>query len=913
MDGNKMTISPSLTGFQGKSLSSPDWILALSRSIHVPQYLLKHGYTNIACTEPRKIACTALANRVTLESMNVFDKNIAYQTRFESTKTRATKLLFLTDTLLLRQMALDHDLKQYNVVILDEVHERHLSGDLLCSLLRDLVARRPDFRLIVMSATINLQLYQNFFKVAPVIEVPGRLHPIRLDYRPIVADPGAQSSVIDSAPYIKILEEISSVHPSAERGDVLIFLNGVAEISKLADALKEYNKLSGQWIILILHSQLSVREQNLVFDIAPKGIRKVILSTNIAEASVTIDGIRFVIDSGKANVNYYNAKLRVTRLVSEYISKASANQRKGRAGRTGPGVCYRLYSSDQYESMRDFTPAEIQRTNLETLVLQIGSMKLGIGALDFDYLERPCEGALTDAIRSLKAQRILFHDNECNLTPLGEIAAKLPLDVHVSKLLIFSTTVDLVEIALTLAAGFSMQSIFTNRSWNDDEKKKNREQLMSEEGDLVTLLGVYIRWLKLRRDGKDTVSWCQDLGVEESRLYEIVKARHQLKRILIDAKLIEDDRRDLESMSKAERRDEITNRKRVFAHRRDAQNSVAKRNRVLEVDRHYDDLADEPDEPSAEDMIQSLEFDLIKNRKELKKEIAGHRLTRDTYHLLELIIAFGLYPQCAFDVQNNEMNAAKKDVYVRTHARIFAAFHPNSSLSIYYHNEAEIREKKQTKGLLASTHVYVFGTFLETKNQYLCNVSRVMGLFFIVSARHVVRKENSIMCDGFIEFFFYNKQDAILIIRFVVKCRKYLFEAVNNKLQGLPVDIGDFARSVGAISRMTLPFKLVMHSNPYDPSLLPGVFDADGTPLFFDHDPSADLSHVNEEQMEEGNPDAALDVLVVNEEEEDEKVDDPEKTEDAPVRVRHCSECSEDIPITSNIEFLQHKRSHWRQ
>ncbi|EPB65300.1 helicase protein, partial [Ancylostoma ceylanicum] len=208
-------------------------------------------------------------------------------------------MLFLTEGLLLRQMENDSLLQQYNVIILDEIHERHLSSDLLIGLLRDMIGKREDLKLILMSATINLELFKGYFEGAPV---PGRLFPIQLRYHPIkqfIAESEKKSHKIDPEPYVRILELIDKQVPSTERGDALIFLNGVAEITTVAEALKTYAELTKAWIILMLHSTLSVEEQDKVFDVAPSGVRKCILSTNIAETSVTIDGIRFVIDSGK--------------------------------------------------------------------------------------------------------------------------------------------------------------------------------------------------------------------------------------------------------------------------------------------------------------------------------------------------------------------------------------------------------------------------------------------------------------------------------------------------------------------------------------------------------------------------------------------------------------------------------------
>ncbi|EYC14513.1 hypothetical protein Y032_0040g249 [Ancylostoma ceylanicum] len=272
------------------------------KSTQVPQYLLQSGYMGIACTQPRRIACTALARRVAYETLNAYGSEVAYQIRFETTKSKRTKMLFLTEGLLLRQMENDSLLQQYNVIILDEIHERHLSSDLLIGLLRDMIGKREDLKLILMSATINLELFKGYFEGAPVVQVPGRLFPIQLRYHPIkqfIAESEKKSHKIDPEPYVRILELIDKQVPSTERGDALIFLNGVAEITTVAEALKTYAELTKAWIILMLHSTLSVEEQDKVFDVAPSGVRKCILSTNIAETSVTIDGIRFVIDSGK--------------------------------------------------------------------------------------------------------------------------------------------------------------------------------------------------------------------------------------------------------------------------------------------------------------------------------------------------------------------------------------------------------------------------------------------------------------------------------------------------------------------------------------------------------------------------------------------------------------------------------------
>ncbi|EPB67492.1 helicase protein [Ancylostoma ceylanicum] len=384
----------------------------------VPQYLLQSGYTGIACTQPRRIACTALARRVAHETLNAYGSEVAYQIRFETTKSKRTKMLFLTEGLLLRQMENDSLLQQYNVIILDEIHERHLSSDLLIGLLRDMIGKREDLKLILMSATINLELFKGYFEGAPVVQVPGRLFPIQLRYHPIkqfIAESEKKSHKIDPEPYVRILELIDKQVPSTERGDALIFLNGVAEITTVAEALKTYAELTKAWIILMLHSTLSVEEQDKVFDVAPSGVRKCILSTNIAETSVTIDGIRFVIDSGKVNLIKHETGSGTQKLSEFWVSKASADQRKGRAGRTGPGICYRLYSEEQYNKMDDFTTSEINRVSLQEMALRMISLNLGLDPRTFPFIERPETEKLNDALDILKFQVYswtLFHNQK---------------------------------------------------------------------------------------------------------------------------------------------------------------------------------------------------------------------------------------------------------------------------------------------------------------------------------------------------------------------------------------------------------------------------------------------------------------------------------------------------------------------
>ena len=337
---------------------------------------MQAGYRNIACTQPRRIACISLCKRVAHETLNEHGTEVGYQIRFERKRTEHTKIVFLTEGLLLRQVNTDPTLSSYDVIILDEIHERHLHTDFLLGVVKCLLMQRTTIKIILMSATINLKLFSNYFMGdAPVIQVPGRLYPIKLQYFPIpLLELTTKSDKLNPAPYIRVLNLIDNKYKETERGDVLMFLSGFSEINTVVEAAKLYAQKSRKWVILSLHSNLSVSDQEKVFDIPPEGVRKCIVSTNIAETSITIDGVRFVVDSGKVKEMSYDPVCKMQKLKEFWVSQASAEQRKGRAGRTGPGVCFRLYSEEQYGAFDAYSTPEIQRVPLDSLVLQMIAM-----------------------------------------------------------------------------------------------------------------------------------------------------------------------------------------------------------------------------------------------------------------------------------------------------------------------------------------------------------------------------------------------------------------------------------------------------------------------------------------------------------------------------------------------------------
>ncbi|KAK6046437.1 helicase protein, partial [Cooperia oncophora] len=558
-----------------------------------------------------------------------------------------------------------------------------------------------------MSATINLELFKDYFEGAPVIQVPGRLFPIQLRYHPIkqyIPENEKKSHKIDPEPYVRILELIDKQFPSTERGDALVFLNGVAEITTVAEALKTYAELTKGWIILMLHSTLSVDEQDKVFDVAPSGVRKCILSTNIAETSVTIDGIRFVIDSGKVNL-IKPAKLELSEF---WVSKASADQRKGRAGRTGPGICYRLYSEEQYNKMDDFTSSEIKRVSLQEMALRMISLNLGLDPRTFPFIERPEEEKLEEALNILKFQGVLYPDRDNQLTALGNTIAKLPVDVAIAKMLVLGCVVDHVEVILTVAAGLSVQSPFTNRSYRELDVVQRRESLTSSMGDPFTLIEIFREWMLQKSTTGKVRRWALENGIDEHRMYEISKLRFQYRQILEDAGLIEKpDAHELGEDDSRQRRIDQGDRKKLLDLKRDARNQEKTR-KVLRADKHFDSILNDMEEedlgmtlstlgnirslklcflenekdPMKAD-VKTVEFLLSYKQRDVEKIRRSHKLRRKDAEVIRIIIAAGLYPNYTVPDPLNKYQHGQ-EMFVHTRMKPFSLIHPNSTIAQYH-------------------------------------------------------------------------------------------------------------------------------------------------------------------------------------------------------------------------------------
>ncbi|XP_064390174.1 probable ATP-dependent RNA helicase DHX34 isoform X2 [Halichondria panicea] len=696
------------------------------KSTQVPQFLLDAGVQKIACTQPRRIACISLAKRVGYETLNEFSSEIAYQVRFERSRTLATRIVFLTEGLLLRQLSTDSDLSQYDVVIVDEVHERHIHGDFLLGILKGLIEKRKTLKLVLMSATINIQLFSTYFEGAPVIRVPGRLYPIELEYHPVSSTQVLQGEGssgrsrperLNPKPYLRIMQGIDAKYPSDERGDLLIFLSGMNEISTLMEEAKTYATQTQHWIILPLHSALSIEEQDRVFDVAPDGVRKCIISTNIAETSVTIDGVRFVVDSGKVKEMSFDSQLKMRRLQEFWISRASAEQRKGRAGRTGPGVCFRMYAESDYDSFNEYSTPEILRVPLDSLVLQVKALDNG-NVRKFPFLEPPALASIETAVAFLKEQGALTSD-EC-LTPIGRMLSQLPVDVLIGKILIMGTVFHVIGPILVVAAALSVQSPFSRVLMGQSDISIARRPLESEQGDPFTLLNAYDEWIQMKAEGSGSVHrWCRRRGLEQQRFYEITKLKEQFQEILLEYGLLP--RGYVESVpSDRGGRGLTEDQRRELRQMRKRQRAEHRKKKILRLDDEGGALSDNEEESVTSD-LKDLEFKLLHDLSQLQEASNVRRnFTLKDINLLKIVLCSGLYPQLAIADDCNSNRKDSEQVY-HTKMKSFVLLHPTSIFSTspeYLHPEGT----DKCKELLA----YV--DLLETNKPYLVNAVRVPAL-----------------------------------------------------------------------------------------------------------------------------------------------------------------------------------------
>ena len=434
----------------GKTTQLPKICLELGRGI---DGLIGH-------TQPRRLAARTVADRIAEELKVPLGGAIGYTVRFTDTVGDNTMVRLMTDGILLAEIQRDRDLRRYDTLIIDEAHERSLNIDFILGYLKSLLPRRPDLKVVITSATIDPRRFSEHFGGAPIVEVSGRTYPVEVRYRPVVDpdDPDADEDRDQVTAILDAVDELSAEDSGGDSGDILVFLSGEREIRDTADALRAHTARRRDDIeVLPLYARLSAAEQHRVF--APHPGRRIVLATNVAETSLTVPGIKYVVDPGTARISRYSHRLKVQRLPIEAISRASANQRTGRCGRTSDGICIRLYSEEDFLARPEFTEPEILRTNLASVILAMTALGLGDIAA-FPFVEPPDRRQVRDGVALLEELGALDpteQDPRKRLTTVGRTLAQLPVDPRLGRMVIEADRNGCVPAVLVIAAALSIQ------------------------------------------------------------------------------------------------------------------------------------------------------------------------------------------------------------------------------------------------------------------------------------------------------------------------------------------------------------------------------------------------------------------------------------------------------------------------
>ncbi|XP_051812945.1 LOW QUALITY PROTEIN: pre-mRNA-splicing factor ATP-dependent RNA helicase DHX16 [Acanthochromis polyacanthus] len=495
------------------------------KTTQIPQYLLEDGYTKggmkIGCTQPRRVAAMSVAARVAEEMSVKLGNEVGYSIRFEDCTSERTVLKYMTDGMLLREFLTEPDLASYSVIIIDEAHERTLHTDILFGLIKDIARFRSDLKVLVASATLDTERFSCFFDDAPVFRIPGRRFPVDIYYTKAPEADYLEACVVS----------VLQIHVTQPPGDILVFLTGQEEIEACCELLQERCRRLGskiaELLVLPIYANLPSDMQAKIFNPTPPGARKVVVATNIAETSLTIDGIIYVIDPGFCKQKSYNARTGMESLIVTPCSRASANQRAGRAGRVAAGKCFRLYTAWAFKhEMEETTVPEIQRTNLGNVVLLLKS--LGINDLiHFDFMDPPPHETLVLALEQLYALGALNHLGE--LTKLGRRMAELPVDPMLSKMILASEQYKCSEEVLTIAAMLSVNnSIFYRPKDKVVHADNARMNFVVPGGDHLVLLNVYTQWVE---SGYST-QWCYENFIQFRSMRRARDVRDQLEGLM---------------------------------------------------------------------------------------------------------------------------------------------------------------------------------------------------------------------------------------------------------------------------------------------------------------------------------------------------------------------------------------------
>ncbi|MCH1883888.1 ATP-dependent RNA helicase HrpA [Agrococcus sp. ARC_14] len=507
------------------------------KTTQLPKMLLELGRTSIGHTQPRRLAARTIAERLAEELEVEMGSEVGYKVRFTDQVSADTRIKVMTDGILLAEMHRDRDLKQYDAIIIDEAHERSLTIDFLIGYLQRLLPRRPDLKVIVTSATIDPQSFSRHFDDAPIIEVSGRTYPVDIRYRPLVSeamdadDDGEEDEPAADLDPIEGIESALAEIARDDAGDVLVFLPSEADIRDAQSALE--GRLGQATEILPLYGRLSAADQHRVFErTARAGIRRrVVLATNVAETSLTVPGIRHVIDTGTARISRYSARSKVQRLPIEAISQASANQRSGRAGRVAPGIAIRLYAEADFDRRPAFTDPEILRTNLAAVILQAAS--LGLGPLaEFPFLQPPAARDIKDGNDLLLELGAI--SKQGGITKIGRELARLPVDPRFGRMAVAGRDADVAHEVIAIVAGMTIQDPRERPLERREEADRQHARFVDPTSDFITLLALwrYLQEQQARLSGNQFRKLCKTEHLSFLRVREWQDVVRQLTRAL---------------------------------------------------------------------------------------------------------------------------------------------------------------------------------------------------------------------------------------------------------------------------------------------------------------------------------------------------------------------------------------------
>ena len=501
------------------------------KTTQIPVILYEAGYaTNgmIGVTQPRRIAALSVSEFISKQLGTTYPGLVGYKMRFEDQTNQDTRIKIMTDGILLQEMKLDPWLSKYSVLMIDEAHERSLNIDFVLGLVKRVLKERKDFHVIVSSATMNTQVFSEYFDNAPIVSIDTITYPVSLVYDPIEGGATTATEAGCDAILNKICRTVDRVLDNGDDGGILIFLPGEKIIKDCMYRL-EHAPFSRQLWVLPLYGRLQKEEQERVFDNPPAGKKKVVISTNIAETSVTIQDITTVIDCGLAKLNFYSPRTFTSSLIETTVSKASSNQRKGRAGRTHEGTCYRLYSRKDFESREMYTKEEIYRTDLSEVVLRMA--ELGITDFyNFDFIASPGREGIIGAVDTLNMLGALDSDN--NLSDIGKMMVKFPLEPRISRIIVEAIMryPDVIDKALVAASFLSANSPFVLPPNEEMEARKAHHRFRDLQGDFGTYINLFNAWKQTDNREK----FCRKKYLDERIMAEIENIYIQLGEIVGD-------------------------------------------------------------------------------------------------------------------------------------------------------------------------------------------------------------------------------------------------------------------------------------------------------------------------------------------------------------------------------------------